>query len=637
MRRRDLASVSGLLAAACLLSACPEGPDLEAEKAAQAAAVEAAKQPKRPDPIYEADKQPDLGPDPSRPKAPATLLDPCVEPLPGGRFGGALSFGAYEDPKTFNPTLAHDSVSARFVSYFFDGLAEEDGITYEVEPILAKSWDISPDGKVYTFHLRRGVTWQDGKPFTSKDVVFTWGEVMGNPDIPWDTRDTVKVEGVLPKVEAVDAHTVRFTLPKAFAPFLRTAATAVPILPEHVYGPWAREKGSDGKPVANTKWGVDCDPKTIVGTGPWMVESYKPGERIVLKRNPNYFRVTRHGQALPYLDRMNVPFLKNVETAILKFQAGETDAQWFPGKSFGVMKPLEKSMGFHLVDGGPDFRTSYMVFNLNPGVGKDGKPLVNPVRLKWFQDRRFRQAIAYAADREAVIKNVYRGLATEQNSPIFQKSPFFAQGLPQYPHDPAKAEALFQEMGFQKRDGKQYDAEGHLVEFEILKDVGSAEADLEFNLFKGDLEKVGVTVKVVPVTFNVKISRTHESKDWECIGGAWGAGIEPHGVSHLWMSHGQAHIFNLNPAEKRHAHPTYPWEKEIDDLYEQGAATVDEAKRKEIYRRFQELVMKEAVMIFRPVFSYTVGVRNRVGNARPSPYSSLGSTWNSWELYKKPN
>lgn len=636
MRRRDLASSLVLLASTGLLLGCPEGSDIEAEKAAAARAAELALHPPSPDAAYDAAKAPDLGPDPTRPKAPASLLDPCVEPMPGGRFGGSLSFGAYDDPKTFNPTLAHDSVSARFITYFFDALAEEDGITYEVEPILAKSWTLSPDGKQYTFHLRRGVTWQDGKPLTAKDVAFTWNEVLANPDVPWDTRDTVKVEGVLPKVEALDEHTVRFTLPKAFAPFLRTAATSVPVLPEHVFGPWVRTKGADGKPISNTKWGVDSDPRSIVGSGAWMVESYKPGERLTLKRNPNYFRVTKHGQALPYLDRMDVPFLKNLETAVLKFQAGETDAQWFPGKSFAVMRPLEKSMGFHLVDGGPDFRTSYMVFNLNPGKGKDGKPLVNPVRLKWFQDKRFRQAVAYAMDREAVIKNVYRGLATEQNSPIFQKSPYFAEGLPSYPHNPAKAAALLAEAGFVKRGDKLFDAQGNEVIFEVLKDVGSAEADLELNLFKGDLSKLGITVKVVPVTFNVKIARTHESKDWECMAGAWGAGIEPHGVSHLWMSHGQAHTFNLNPSETRHAQTTYPWEKEIDDLFEQGAATVDEAKRKDIYRRFQQVVMEEAVMMFRPVFSYTVGVRNRVGNARPSPYSSLGSTWNSWELYKKP-
>ncbi|MEB3198083.1 MAG: ABC transporter substrate-binding protein [Candidatus Sericytochromatia bacterium] len=621
--------MSGLLksclgaAIALALGACAE----EAEEKSSTQAPSAA-------PSVTATSVADTGPAANAPAGDPALKDPCIEDMPTGKYGGSLIAGAYEDPKTFNPTLVTDSVSGRFVSYLFEALCEEDPTTYEVEPILAKSWEVSSDGLTYTFHMREGVKWHDGKPLTAKDVVFTYMEVLRNEEIPWDSRDVIKIDGQLPDVSAPDARTVVFKLPKAFAPFMRTAS-GVPILPEHVFGPWVREKGPNGKPLSNSQWGVNADPRLIIGSGAWMVENYQPGQRIVFKRNPHYFRTNRHKQPLPYLDRLEVPFLKNLETAILKFKAGETDAQWLPGKDFTYMKPLEAQGNFTIVNGGPDFRTSYFAFNLNPGKNKEGKPYVDPVKLKWFSDRRFRQAVSYAIDREAIIKNVFRGMGAQQNSPIFQKSPFYDPSVASYALNLDKAQALLAEAGF-KRDGAVLkDPAGHAVEFTLLHQLGSKDSELEANMIVQDLKKLGITMKMQQVTFNVHLARTHETKDWDAVIGAWGAGIEPHGVAHLWTSHGQSHFFNLNPAKVPHPSPAYPWEKRIDELFAEGASTIDEAKRKRIYSEFQQLVMNEQIMIFLPVFNYTVAVRNSLGNTRPNPYNPLGISWNAWEIYRK--
>ncbi|MFN3431716.1 MAG: ABC transporter substrate-binding protein, partial [Candidatus Sericytochromatia bacterium] len=154
-------------------------------------------------------------------------------------------------------------------------------------------------------------------------------------------------------------------------------------------------------------------------------------------------------------------------------------------------------------------------------------------------------------------------------------------------------------------------------------------------MIKKDLDKLGIKLQTQGVTFNVHIARVHESKDWESHMGAWGAGVDPHGVNALWKSNGQYHFFNLNPQDQPIANPTYEWEKRIDALYDAGAATVDPVKRKKIYNEFQHLVSKEQVLIHLPVFFYTVAIRDTIGNAEPSAYSSLGSSWNSYELYKK--
>jgi len=299
------------------------------------------------------------------------------------------------------------------------------------------------------------------------------------------------------------------------------------------------------------------------------------------------------------------------------------------------MKPEEQKGNFTIVDAGPDFRTTYLGLNLNPGKNKDGKPYVDPIKQKWFADTRFRQALAYSIDKQAIIKNVFRGLAAEQNSPIFQKSPYYDSTTPSYPLDRDKAMKLLTEAGFKKDGDVLKDSAGHPVEFTMLKDVGSKDLDLRANMIKEDFKKIGINMKFQPVTFNVKLARTHESKDWEVISGDWGAGIEPHGVAHLWNSNGQAHFFNLNASPTRAANPTYPWEKRIDEIFDQGASELDEAKRKVLYNEFQQIVGREQVMIFLPVFNYTLGVRNTLGNARPNSYNPMGITWNAWELYRK--
>jgi peptide/nickel transport system substrate-binding protein len=575
----------------------------------------------------------DHGPAPNAPKLDPDIVNPLVEDAPTGKYGGTLYLPAYEDPKTYNVTLVTDSVSARFLAYTFDALTDEDGISFDVTPSLAEKWEVAKDNRTYTFHLRKGVKWHDGHPFTADDVVFTWSTVLPNADIPWSAKDDLRVDGKLPVVTKVDDYTVKMQLPKPFAPFVRLTS-GVLILPKHIWEPWM-SKDKDGKLIALSKWGVDTDVSKVVGTGPWEFDTYAPGERITFKRNPHYFRVNKHKQPLPYLDHISIPFLKSLDTAILKFKAGETDSQWMPGKDYAYMKPMEHDGHFKIYNGGPDFRTTFVAFNLNPGTNKDGKPLVEPYKLKWFAEKRFRQAIGHAINRKAIIKAVYRGLAVPQDSPIFQKSPYFDPNVPKFEYDLDKAAKLLTEAGFVKKGSQLYDADGHPVKFSILSEVGFKEGEMEVNMIRQDLAKLGINMVPQMVTFNVKIARTHESKDWEAELGNWGAGVEPHGVNSLWKSNGVYHFFNLNPSDTPAKTWAYPWEKRIDELYDLGAMTLDEKKRHQIYNEFQHIVCDEQIMVFLPVYFYTVAIRDTVGNVRPSSFSTLGSSWNSYELYKK--
>ena len=192
------------------------------------------------------------------------------------------------------------------LGYLFEGLTETSWLTDEVEPALAESWERSADGLTWTFRLRTDVTWHDGRPFTAHDVVFTFNRIIYNHDIPASSRpafhfrvfdeETGKWEESPMTVTALDDYTVECILPAPFAPFLRSMGTA--IYPKHIL-----EEHVDDGTFAST-WDIDTDPAEVIGTGPFTIESYEPGERVVMRRNPSYWLEDDAGNRLPYLDRV---------------------------------------------------------------------------------------------------------------------------------------------------------------------------------------------------------------------------------------------------------------------------------------------------------------------------------------------
>ena len=196
------------------------------------------------------------------------------------KYGGSLVEGATSDPKSFNPVVAKETSTTAVTGYIFEGLTQMNPFTTEIEPNLAKSWEFSKDGKVWTFYLRDDVKWSDGKPLTADDVVFTYNELYYNKAIPASARDILTIEGKNIKVEKVDNFTVRFTLPKPFAPLL--FALGQDILPKHILETVVKA----GK--FNSHWGVNTPPDQIVGTGPFLLSEYVSSQRVVVKKNPNY-------------------------------------------------------------------------------------------------------------------------------------------------------------------------------------------------------------------------------------------------------------------------------------------------------------------------------------------------------------
>lgn len=335
-----------------------------------------------------------------------------------GKYGGELVLSTISDPKSFNDIIAKETSTTLVTNHIFEGLTMTNAFTTKVEPHLAERWEVSEDGLTWTFHLRQDVLWSDGQPFTADDVVFTFNDLIYNPDIPSSARDIFTLDGREFKVEKVDDHTVRFELPVKFAPFLRGMGQA--ILPKHKLQA-AVEQGR-----FNFTWGIDTDPKEVVGTGPFLLTRYDPGQRLVFERNPKYWKHSAEGDSLPYLDRIIYLIVPNQDVALLKFIEGTTDSYGLRGMDYPMVKPLEGQRDFTVYNLGPDMGSSFIVFNQNTGMNPlTGKPFVEPKKLAWFTNTDFRRAVAHAIDKDKMIEIVGNKLGFPQDSSIGPGAGFF--------------------------------------------------------------------------------------------------------------------------------------------------------------------------------------------------------------------
>ncbi len=552
--------------------------------------------------------------------APAKLPDldnPKV--FPGGkvgRYGGTLITSEISDPRTFNLIVAQETSSTVPLGRVFDGLVETNFDTTEVEPALAESWTVSPDGKTWTFKLRKGVRFHDGVEFTADDVVFNM-EAAFTPGVQTSRRDVLTIAGKPIKWRKIDTYTVEFKTDTPFGPFLRSIGSG--ILPKHKLESALKA----GAAEFNKTWGVNTPPQEIVGTGPFVMQSFVTGQRIIFLRNTKYWKVDAAGNRLPYLARHVHTIVPNLDASRLKFQAGETDIYSVRPREFAEFKAGEGSGNYTVFEAGPASGTEFLVFNQNPAGVKDPK-------LAWFSNSKFRQAISQGLDRTAVANQVYGGRAKPQYTALTSANKFFFNGnTKQYPYDVARAEALLAEAGFKKGpDGALRDAQGNVVEFTLSTNADNNDRVAIGNLVRQDLSKLGIKVNFAPEAFNTLVGKLTGTFNWEAIIIGLTAGLDPHTSQNIWKSTGSLHMWY--PKQEK---PTSTWETEIDRIYDQAATTVDQNKRKQLYNRWQEIVGDQQPLIYFVNTLTSYGVRNTLDNSRPSSYG--GATWNIEQIFYK--
>jgi len=539
------------------------------------------------------------------------------------------------DPKTFNAVLSEESPN--IFGFTYEGLITENGLTGEVEPVLAESWEISADKKRIVFTLREGLKWSDGQPLTADDVVFTYNDLYFNESIPTSARDVLRIgkNRALPKVRKLDDRRVEFTVPEPFAPFLRN--TGLSILPAHALRESVITKDEKGNPRFLSTWGIDTKPEEIIVNGPYKLESYSTSQRVTFRRNPYYWRKDKEGKPQPYIERIVWQIVESTDTSLLQFRSGSLDTVGVAPESFSLLKREEKRNHFTIYNGGPDTGTTFIAFNLNKARNVDGKPLVAPVKSRWFQTVAFRQGVAYAIDRRTMSNNIYRGLGEPQNSPISVQSPYYLspeEGLKVYDYNPEKAKELLLGAGFKyNSDGELFDAEGNRVRFTLLVTAGNKIREAIGAQIKQDLSKIGIQVDVNAIAFNTLIDKLTNSLDWECLLIRFISGLEPNNGATLWFPEGRLHLFNQNrqPGQPQLiGWEVAPWERVIGDLYIKAAQELDEVKRKAIYAETQRITQEYLPLINLINPLSLSAIRNRIKGVK---FSSVGGQF--WNIYEQ--
>jgi peptide/nickel transport system substrate-binding protein len=554
---------------------------------------------------------------------------PRVAKCRPGIRGGRLVVTTVGDPKTFNPITANESSSQDIYRFLFASLLGYDTPSQSVEPGLADWWTNSPDGRTWTFRLRKNLHWSDGAPLTADDVVFTWN-VICNPKIDNVMRDQFVIGGKTFTVTKVDDLTVQVVTPEVYAPFLENFGAGVPILPRHVLG------GAVANGTFASAYGTDTPAKDIVGSGPFVIQQYKPSQYTLLARNPYFFEVDSNGQRLPYLDNVIYTVVPDMNAVSLRMLTGESDADDFIlPYDYHSFKAAAARGGFKFVEPGIGLENSFFWFNENTNVNpKTGRPYVYPKKLKWFRNVKFRQACSYAIDRDAIVNSIYSGRAMPAYGFVTPgNKKWYDPNIQKYPHDPAKALALLKEIGIEKRNGDDFltDADGNKIEFVLNTNTGNDARQKTAVLIQSDLQKLGFKVICQPIEFNTLVDKIDNSYDYDCVLlGLGGGGTDPSANMNVIKSSGFTHQWF--PREQT---PSTAWEARLDHLMDAQMKTLDFSERKKDFDEVQEILAEEVPMIFTVTPYYYAAIRSNIGNVRPSALSYYRVTWNAEELYFK--
>jgi peptide/nickel transport system substrate-binding protein len=547
--------------------------------------------------------------------------------LPGeiGRPGGRLVVSLRGEPKTLNPLIAADARSREVIGVMQADLIHINRATQLTEPALAKSWKISTDGLTYTLVLRKGLKFSDGQPMDADDVLFSFRVYLDeNTHAP--QRDLLIVGDKPIAVRKIDAQTVVFQLAKPYGVGERLF-DGLAILPRHLLE----------KPFQEGKLGqigsLNTAANQWAGLGPFRLKEYVAGQRLVLERNPFYWKSDDRNNRLPYLDELVFLFVPNADAQVLKFQSGETDIiSQLGAENFSVLSRQQN--GYTVADAGPGLEYNFLFFNLNDLGEKASADLLR--KQKWFREVKFRQAVSAAVDREAIVRLVYQG----RGAPLWGlvtpgNKRWNDPNLPRPSRSLDRARALLKEAGFSwttapNGESTLQDSDGKPVEFSILTSSTNADRSKMAALLQDDLKQLGMRVQVVPMEFRSLLDRVTQTKEYDaCIMGVASYDADPNSDINVWLSSGGTHLWN--PLQ---SHPATPWESEIDQLIENQMSARTFDQRKKLYDLAQEILAEYQPLIFLASPDILAGAKNSVGNFHPAvlePYV----LWNVEQLYLK--
>lgn len=500
----------------------------------------------------------------SRQEAAAPAAEQDVKPA----YGDTLIEASIGEPSTLLPVLASDSASSDINGLVYDGLLRYDK-NLRLEGVMAESWEISPDNLTITFHLRKGIKWHDGAPFSSADVLFTY-QMYIDPKVPTSYSEDFKQ---VAKAEAPDPYTFRVTYRQPYAPALESWGTA--IHPKHLL---------EGKDVIKSPLG-----RAPIGTGPYRFAEWKTGEKLVLEANPDYY------DGKPYIRRVVYRIIPDTSTQFLELQSG--------GLDYMGLTPIQ----FSTQTDTPAFRRGFNKYRyLNFGYSYLGYNLRKPL----FQDVRVRRAIAHAIDKQELIDGVLLGLGKAATGPYKPDTWVYNPKVKSYAFDPAAAGKLFEEAGWHDGDGDGVrEKNGQKLAFTIVTNQGNDLRAKSAEIIQRRLKEVGCDVQIRIVEWATFLKEFIFPGNFDATILGWTGGPEPDQYN-IW------HSSKTGPRELNFIHYK---NTEVDDLLERGRRTFDQTERKRIYDRFQEILAEEQPYTFLYVPEALPSVARRFHGIEPAP------------------
>ena len=488
---------------------------------------------------------------------------------PGGppAYGDTLVTGSIGEPSTLIPILATDSSSSDIAGLVYNGLVRYDK-NLKLEGDLAQSWDVSPDGLKITFHLRHGVKWHDGQPFTSHDVLYTY-RVIVDPKTPTAYSEDFKQ---VQSARALDPFTFEVTYAKPFAPALASWSTS--ILPAHLL---------EGKDI--TKSPLSRNP---IGTGPYLFKQWIPLQKLVLEANPDYW------EGKPYISHYVYRIIPDSSTMYMELKSGGIDEMG--------LSPVQ----YQRQTDTPAFRARFNKFRY-PAFGYTY--LGYNLRLPLFQDRRVRQALTCAINKDEIIQGALLGMGQVAHGPYKPGTWAYKQKVDDFGYDPARAATLLKQAGFVKGTDGILEKDGKRFSFTIMTNQGNDQRLKSALIIQRRLRNVGIEAKIRVMEWASFITNFIDKGQFDAVLLGWTLSQDPD-IYDIW------HSSKTAPKELNFIHFKNP---DVDRLLVEGRGTFDVEKRKKCYYEIQDILAREQPYTFLYVPDALPVVSARIHGIEPAP------------------
>ena len=483
-------------------------------------------------------------------------------------YGDAYVSGSLSDATILIPFLADDSASGGICNLVYNGLTKVDK-DLNVVGDLAKSWEVSDDKLRIIFKLRKNVYWHDGVEFSAEDVKFTFMTIL-NPDnaVPY-----IASFQDIESIRIIDKHTIEFIYKKPYAPALLKLGMG--IIPKHLF---------ENTDIRDSKYA-----RAPIGTGPYKLNIWKTDQYMILNSYKNYFL----GQ--PYISKYVERIIPDQAVQFLELVTGGIDSM--------SLSPYQYK-----------YRTDTSKFNLRFNKYKYlahqytyiGYNLKDPM----FSDKRVRQALSYALDKEAIIEGVLMGLGEECSGPFIKNTYAYNRDVKKYPYSPAKARELLAEAGWEDTDADGIlDKDGQPFSFKLITNQGNKQREDVVTIAQRNWQEIGIKVEVQTIAFVTFLKEFVDKRNFQALILGWTMPIDPD-CYNVWHSEaikegGLNFIGYNNP--------------EVDKLIEAARGTYDLDERAKCYRKIHAILAEEQPYTFL-YFPYALpAVNKRFKGIIPAP------------------